>query len=39
MGGSIFVHTFGAMFGNACSLAISPKGLKNHPKAGGDYNS
>lgn len=39
MGGSIFVHTFGAVFGCACSLALSPKGLKDHPKAAGNYNS
>ena len=37
MGGSMYVHTFGAMFGLATSFVITPKTVKDHPKAGGGY--
>lgn len=37
MGGSMYVHTFGAFFGLAVSKVITPKTVKNHPKAEGGY--
>jgi nicotinamide mononucleotide (NMN) deamidase PncC len=37
MGGSMFVHTFGAFFGLAVSKMVSPKGAGEHKKNGSNY--
>jgi len=39
MGGSMFVHTFGAFFGCAVSKIITPPTVKDHPKNEGGYES
>eukprot|EP01135_Chromosphaera_perkinsii_P001661 Nk52_evm38s208 gene=Nk52_evmTU38s208 len=39
MGGSMFVHTFGAYFGLAVSFFVSPKEAKGHKRNGAVYNS
>ena len=43
MGGSIFVHTFGAFFGIAVTSVVTPKCLKDkefkHEKCEGSYES
>jgi ammonium transporter Rh len=39
MGGSMFVHLFGAWFGIGLTYTFSPKEAKNHPKASANYNS
>ena len=40
MGGSMYVHTFGAYFGLACSWMLGPKKIaKENPNIGGNYNS
>jgi len=40
MGGSMYVHTFGAYFGLACSWMLGPKKIAdNNPNIGASYNS
>ncbi|XP_072166344.1 ammonium transporter Rh type B-A-like [Diadema setosum] len=39
IGGSMYVHTFGAYFGIAASCVVSSKAAKDHPKEGATYTS
>jgi ammonium transporter Rh len=40
MGGSMYVHTFGAYFGIACAWMLGPKKIaKENPNIGANYNS
>lgn len=39
MGGSMYVHTFGAFFGAACAWMFGPKAARDHPNEGTDYAS
>lgn len=39
VGGSMFVHVFGAYFGLGVSLMLFRKPQKDNPKAGSNYNS
>ena len=40
MGGSMYVHSFGAYFGLACSWMLGPKKIaNNNPNIGGGYNA
>ncbi|XP_071484200.1 ammonium transporter Rh type B-A-like, partial [Diadema antillarum] len=39
IGGSMYVHTFGAYFGIAASCVVSSKAAKDHPKEGASYTS